>query len=457
MTGIIGYVSPGSSRKGEGHMTENELYQERALAIHLRRSEIPVLEIAAKLNRSRNWVYYWWHRYEDEGWEGLHSKSRAPEHSPQQVPEHIQQRIRRIRSELEFAAETQDELSYIGAPTIRAQLIEEGIASPPGTATIERVLSAAGMTHPYQQQTEEVHYPRLQPDEPGQLCQVDIVPHYLHGGEAVACFNAIDVVSSYPTGQAYAQRRSLDAQRFLIHVWQALGIPQYTQVDNEGCFSGGFTHEGVLGRVLRLALYVGTELLFSPVRHPESNGTIERFHQDYNQYVWEDTDLADCAAVQARGDRFFQLYRHSRHIRGLQGQSPAEVHHPHARCQLSTSFEVPSGKLPLTTGRVHFMRRVHAHRSIKLLNLTWTLPEESVKPKMGVWATLEFQEDDVLLEVYDAAPDAAEREPLAEYPFPVKEDVHPLRTEFEPAAERELWEELFTPRTSDPVPVCTML
>lgn len=438
-------------------MTENELYQERVTAIHLRRSGVPVQEIAAELGRSRSWVYDWWGRYQDEGWEGLRSHSRAPEHSPQRTPECIRQKICRIRSQLEYAADTQpDELSYIGAPTIRARLLTEGVSTPPSTATIERVLSAAEMTRPYQKQPEDIHYPRLHPDQPGQLCQVDIVPHYLHGGDAVACFNAIDVVSSYPTGQAYPRRRSLDAQRFLIHVWQALGMPQYTQVDNEACFSGGFTHAGVLGRVLRLALYVGTELLFSPVRHPESNGTIERFHQDYDQYVWEDTDLADCAAVQARGDTFFHLYRHSRHIRALQGQSPAEVHLPEARCRLSPTFEVPSGKLPLTTGRVHFMRRVQANHTIKLLNLTWTLPAENVKPQTGVWATLEFQEKAANLKVYDAAPDALEREQLAAYPFPVQEEVQPLHTEFEPAPERELWAELFTPRTAERVPVCTM-
>lgn len=50
---------------------------------------------------------------------------------------------------------------------------------------------------------EEVIYPRLHPTEPGQLCQSDIVPHFLWGGDAVACFNAINVVSRYPTGQAY--------------------------------------------------------------------------------------------------------------------------------------------------------------------------------------------------------------------------------------------------------------
>lgn len=86
----------------------------------------------------------------------------------------------------------------------------------------------------------------------------------------MACFNAIDVVSRYPTGNAYEQRRSQAAATFLIQVWQAIGIPHYTQVDNEGCFNGGATHPYVLGRVVRLALQVGTELLFSPVYHPRS-------------------------------------------------------------------------------------------------------------------------------------------------------------------------------------------
>jgi hypothetical protein len=104
----------------------------------------------------------------------------------------MRQQICQTRSELERAADTQDALSYSGAPTIRARRDDEGTRSPPSTVTIERVLRTAEMTRPYQKQAEEIHYPRLHPAEPGQLCQVDIVPHYLDGGDAVACFNDID-------------------------------------------------------------------------------------------------------------------------------------------------------------------------------------------------------------------------------------------------------------------------
>ncbi|MEZ4713963.1 MAG: hypothetical protein R3A44_42655 [Caldilineaceae bacterium] len=63
----------------------------------------------------------------------------------------------------------------------------------------------------------------------------------------------------------------------------------------------------VLGRVARLALQVGTELVFSPVYHPASNGYIERFHQEYDLHVWEDTYLANQAQVSQQAVQFSRL------------------------------------------------------------------------------------------------------------------------------------------------------
>jgi transposase len=429
--------------KSEGaSMTENDWYQERKTAIHLLRSGISVSEVARGLGRSVPWVYKWRKRFEAEGWAGLHSRSRAPKHCPSQFPEAVRQSICQARSELEAEAAEQEGLRYIGSGAVRARLEEKAVCPLPSTASIERVLHHAEMTHPRQEQEEEgVIYPRLHPTEPGQLCQVDIAPHYLKGGASVACFNAIDVVSRYPTGQAYERRRSLEAQAFLIHVWQEIGIPQYTQMDNEACFSGGFTHPGVLGKAVRLGLYVGTEPVFSPVRHPQSNGTVERFHQDYDQHVWADTQLQDCSDVQDQGERFFTAYRRSRHHSALSGRSPAEVHAPSTRRTLPPTFTLPKGKLPLTEGRVHFMRRVSAEKTISVLNLTWSVPD--AEPDQGVWTTLEFRTDGATLRIYDKAPDALGRQCLAEHPFPLKEEVQPLQAEFRVLPPTTLWMELF--------------
>lgn len=423
-------------------MTEDERYQQRKTAIHMIRSGMRLAEIAQQLERSVPWVYKWWGRFKAEGWAGLHSQSRAPKHCPSRLSEDVMQSICRTRSELEAEAAEKEGLRYIGSRAVRASLETEEMQPLPSTASIERVLHAAGMTHRRQdQEKQETRYPRLHPTEPGQLCQVDIAPHYLKGGDPVACFNAIDVVSRYPTGQAFERRRSVDAEAFLIHVWQEIGLPHYTQVDNEACFSGGFTHPGVLGKVLRLALYVGTELVFSPVRHPQSNGSVERFHQDYDQHVWEHTDLQDCADVQQHANRFFPDYRCSRHHRALGGRSPSAVHATSIRGKLSPAFAWPKEKLPLTEGRVHFMRRVSVEQTITLLNLTWSVPDAD--PNQGVWATLEFCTGGAMVKIYDQAPDVHQRKCLAAHAFDLKEPVHTLCDTFQVAPPSNLWKDLF--------------
>jgi hypothetical protein len=242
----------------------------------------------------------------------------------------------------------------------------------------------------------------------------------MKGGQNVACFNAIDVVSRYPTGWQSFTKSAKDAAGFLVQVWQELGIPHYTQVDNEGCFSGGFSHSYVLGRVVRLALAVGTELVFSPFYHPESNGTVERFHQDYGNNTWAKTQFTALDMIRQFSQRFFQNYRHSCHHSALKGHSPTQLHLAQPFRKLVANFQIPD-PLPLPTGRVHFIRRVDANRQIKVLNVAWDVPQ--AKPHQGVWATLELTPKQARLLIYDTAPDAPVRKRLANHPFPLKEKV----------------------------------
>lgn len=404
--------------------------QKRQDAIHLLRSGLSAAEIAAKLQASPAWVYKWRRRYlASQNWSSLQDRSRVPKRCANELPADVRQAVRQIRSELEAEAREPDHLSYIGARVIRERFKKQhpGLRLP-RLASIERIIAAAGMTHPQQPETRQISYPHLQVTEPQQLVQVDIVPHYLPGGSCVSCFNAIDVVSKYPVGAQYLSKRSEDAADFLVQVWQQLGVPDYTQVDNESCFSGGFTHPAVLGRVLRLGLYIGTELVFSPIRHPESNGFVERFHQDYNQNVWHKFELLNLVSVQQHSAPFFEMYRQSRHHSALQGVSPTERHERCSGRKLPRAFAVPE-RLPLTEGRVHFLRAVSAESHISLLNLDWPVPKS--QPAQGVWATLNFTTKGARLRIYDAAPDAPKRFCLAEYPFVLKEAVLPLQAKFQ--------------------------
>jgi len=402
------------------------LLEERKSAIHLLRSGQNAKAVAKELGRTPRWVRKWRKRYQSEGWDGLHSRSRRPHHFARQISETTKEAIKKARSELEAEASEGKGLKYIGGQAIRTRLKDEKVSPLPSISSIERVIRSAGMTRPYQHPEQaKIEYPHLAIKKPQTLVQVDIAPHYLKGGQRVSCFNAIDIASRYPTGQAYAQRRSQDAEAFLIHVWQEMGVPKYTQVDNEGCFSGGFTHPYVLGKVLRLALQAGTELVFSPVRHPQSNGFVERFHRDYDKHVWEDTYLKNIPEVDKQAQHFFALYRQRPHSR-LGEQTPRAVHSKPIR--LPQGLEPALSKTSLYEGQVHFMRKVLEGNIISVLNISWPVPKANLD--QGVWATLVIRKSGSKLIIFDDAPDVPNRKLLDTHPFKLSEPVlaHPNRS-----------------------------
>jgi len=404
-------------------MKPDTLFAERRMAVHLLRKGEKVENIASELERSEVWVRKWWKRYRQEGYRGLQDRSRTPKNHGRKLSEEMVTTVCLARSELEAEKELGIGLKYIGALAVRTRLKKWRVTPLPSKASIERILREHKLTNKKGKKMEEkVDYPHLQPKQAQELVQVDIVPHYLTGGEKAPCFNAIDVVSRYPTGYTYRQRRAQDACDFLLYVWHQLGVPTYTQVDNEGCFSGGHTHPYVLGKVVRLALTVGTELLFSPFYHPESNCYVERFHQDYDLHVWDDTYLEDHQAVNAQAEHFYQLYRQRLDHSALAGQSPEQLQGKPLRI-LSPTFTALEHPLPLRTGKVHFLRRVNKQGNIKVLNVEWAVPNsDSTK---GVWATLDLQTSGATLFIYDAAPDIANRQQLTSYPFPISDPILP--------------------------------
>jgi hypothetical protein len=221
-------------------------------------------------------------------------------------------------------------------------------------------------------------------------------------------------------------------------------------MDNESCFSGGYKHPGVVGQAVRLALYVGTQPVFSPFYHPESNGYVERFHQDYSGFVWKKVQLGNLADVRQRSGLFFPNYRNSLHHSALEGKSPQQVHSQTPVRKLPASFSIPK-KLPITEGQIHFMRAVNKERQVLILNKTWDV--KLAEQDQGVWATLFLTSKGARLRIYDGAPDVSNRRCLVEHPFPLMESVVPLQNIFKPLAPKQKpWWQVFLNLFQRPVP-----
>jgi len=424
---------------------DNDVESARHSLIHLLRSGRTPEEAAMELGYSLSWAYKWWWRFTEEDWDGLKSQSRAPHRHPTRTSEKTERKILEIRAELEEAAKKPNALSYIGACAIRGRMLERALKTIPSISTIEKVLRKAGVTKPHQVQIEPPpEYPHICVGQPHQLTQVDNVPHYLSGGMLVNCFNAIDVVSRYPEGKQYERKSTDEVLDFCLKIFQNVGISEYTQMDNESSFNGGRTHPYVIGRVPRLMLLVGTELIYSPFYHPESNAFVERFHQDYSKHVWEKVQLQNLAHVRQTSARFFGRYRLSRHHSELGGQSPASLHFANPPYLMPKDFVLPK-PLPITEGKIHFMRAVSEDQTIPVFNINWSAG--LAQPHQGVWATLFLTNRGARLCIYDQAPDVSKRLCFANHTFPLSEPVLPLSKAFQKTTDS--WLQYFFNRSAN--------
>ena len=144
---------------------------------------------------------------------------------------------------------------------------------------------------------------------------------------------------------------------FLGECWKDLGRPEQVQFDNARELSGWGPAARTLSRVIRLCLRFGVSPVFIPAGEPQFNGSVENFNG------WFQEPLFD-RRFQRPGDLRRELARlqeavNTQHAHPrLGGKTPAQ-HRRGLRLQkLPTSFEVPTGKLPLAAGRVTFIRRV---------------------------------------------------------------------------------------------------
>jgi hypothetical protein len=412
-------------------------YESRKTLLHLIRSGQSVAAATKAVGRSRSWGHKWWGRFQStQDWASLRDQPRTPHHQPTQLSASVRQAIRHARSALEAQAHEKAGLGYIGAYAIQAHLRAQNVQPVPSISSVERELRAAGLVRPYHAAAVAVHYPHLCPTQPHELIQADILPRHLTGGNAIACFNAIDVVSRYPSGRQFARRTARNACEFLWAVWQEQGIPRYQQLDNESCFSGGVTHPAVVGQVLHLGLFVGTQLVFSPFYHPQSNGSVERFHQEYARFVWQRESLPDLAAVRQRSRLFFGRYRASGHQRPLQGRSPNDCHPASSSRTIPPDYRLPRS-LPSTVGQVHFMRAVTEQSQVRVLNLAWDVPQ--AQAHQGVWVTLRITLSGATLSVFDAPPDTASRICYITHPFPLHKEVVLLAPPFQPPQHAPHW------------------
>ena len=126
--------------------------------------------------------------------------------------------------------------------------------------------------------------------------------------------------------------------------------------------------------------------------------------------------------------QFVRFYMERYHPPALQGATPGQAEEQVRRQQL-TAEEVallPS-VLPLTAGRVHFLRLVTAEGQITLLNETWSVGKRLAG--QYVWATINTQRR--RLQIYHRQSAQAHVRLVRAFRYALHEQVVPLAAQFQ--------------------------
>lgn len=360
--------------------------------MRLRRRAVRLLNLGHKpsevqecVKRSRGWLFKWQRQYSKQGISGLHSHSRRPYGHPATLSKGMTRLIAQTHRRLSKA--------QVGLAGAQAILHELHVLMPrqhlPCPATIYRKLHQTGEIMPVKAKPTP-YYPWPIEELPwhASLDAIDWTCRFLEGGTKVYAFHTLNL-RTRTMHQSLAGDKSLStAQAHVLGAWKTRGIPRFLQLDNDAIFCGSYNVKRVLGQFVRLCLFVGVELIFIPFKEPQHNYQVEQLNGLWGGHAfWRRHHFRSFGNVRHWAPMFTHWYMHDYTPPTLQGHTPIQQQHIEHRPHLTRQMRrlIPES-LPITDGRIHFIRLVQPDGSIRILNEIW--PVNKRLAGRYVWATV---------------------------------------------------------------------
>jgi hypothetical protein len=401
--------------------TDEMAYRRRALRLTLRGKKPG--EILKQIPRTRQWLHKWQQRFEHGGWAGLASHSCRPHHSPQTYPRSARALIVQVRRRLARSG-----VGLVGARAVQQEIRRGRLLRPvPAVGTINRWLKAAGLIAHAPAVPEKVYYPApcVRPERG--LQAMDWIARYREGGAKVFVFHTVDTHTRALHQTLKPDKTVASLLAHVREVWQRLGVPDFLQLDNDSAFSGGQRTPRCFGVFVRLALYVGIELIFTPPAEPKRNGLVEGLNGLWASKFWDRHHFGSLAEVMRKSQQFTDWYAHHYLPPVLEGLTPAQAHRRVPRQRLTPAqVHTWPAHLPLTAGRLHFIRRVSATGEISFLGETWKVGKRLAH--QYVWATVSTHAQ--RLDIYHRGSARGAARLVKTYEYTIPEGVRRLPPEY---------------------------
>jgi transposase InsO family protein len=291
-----------------------------------KRSSLGALCAAYEISRPTG--YLWLQRYREQGVEGIAERSRKPHHSPRRTACDVERQVIELR------------LRYPdwGARKLQVLLARGGVQIPRNT--IHRILRRHDLIGTQERGTAAVQ--RFERSQPNELWQMDFKgpkgwPQPM-GPLSVLDDHSRYLIALAATGGTHAQ----PVQQQLEEAFQRCGVPDAMLMDHG---TPWWSTHAQFGRT-QLSLWLmrqGIRLYWSGVRHPQTQGKVERFHGSL-QRAWERRGVPQ-QNRQAWLDAYRWEHNHVRPHEALGMRTPATLWKPsvHRYDPHPPRWEYPTG------------------------------------------------------------------------------------------------------------------
>jgi transposase InsO family protein len=227
------------------------------------RQEKPLQQLCQEFGISRPTGYVWLERYRQNGLAGMVEQSRRPHSSPGRTGKEREQRVIQLRQRY----------PDWGARKLQVLLSRQGLGLP--ASTIHRILLRHGLVR-----TEDRHdhaVQRFEREQPNELWQMDFKSP-LGWDTHVGPLSVLDDHSRYMTvlGETKSTRAELVREQ-LESGFGRCGVPQAMLMDHGVPWWNVNSAGGITGLAIWL-MQQGIRLRWSGLRHPQTQGKVERFH-----------------------------------------------------------------------------------------------------------------------------------------------------------------------------------
>jgi transposase InsO family protein len=309
---------------------ESSVLEERLRFVVLAsRGERTMAGLCREFGISRQTGYTWLKRYRAGGSEQVKDRSRRPLHSPERTDAQLEQQVVKLRQQR----------PDWGAPKLHALLSRQAGSSPIAVRTVHRILERHHLIRDPDRNIPAIQ--RFEHSQPNDLWQMDFKgPQGF--ASPVGPLSILDDHSRYVLAlQHLGSTQMHGVQTTLQATFEQCGVPRAMLMDHGTPWWNAASPWGIT----ELAVWImrqGVRLMFSGIRHPQTQGKVERMHGALSQAVHK---RGAHLLEQSWLDLFRQEYNHVRPHESLAMATPASRWHTSARAFQRTpaEWEYPAG------------------------------------------------------------------------------------------------------------------